>query len=140
MQSLRNMATLALLILLALTVRVDFEGRSVDLDVAPDAEAATAETSAPQPWWSNIQELETSPAGNPTSGESAAGIARSVAAVALPRAGVRVEPLGEVEGRKLVWELDGKRVILFISADPPEAASPGSHKPCTDSIEPHLSC
>ncbi len=102
MKTLKDTVTLAALILLALTVRVDSQDAST-IDVVTPAHAAVGQSAA----------LELEPAPEPSRAPEIAEVLEQVAFV-LPdlAAGSR-----EIE-RHLVWEVGGKRVVIVFDKEP----------------------
>jgi hypothetical protein len=134
MQTLRDTAALAILILLALTVRVSLDGEPVDLELATPA-AAAAEHEAPQG-------SHPVPAAHPAGDAFLPGVANDLAPV-LPR---RIVPTrASTQPRQLVWEIDGRRVVIVLGGpggepsaeiDPP--STPAS-EPCDQARRARLS-
>ena len=127
MRTLRDTATLVALILLALTVRVDVRGPS-SIDVGTPAHAATGQTP--------VREVELKPLPEADAQaviETVRSFVRPAmlgqSALALP--GLAAIPQGE--GRQLVWELDGQRIVIVLSEDEPIAPrSPSADSPAAD--------
>ena len=140
MKTLKDTATLVALILLALTVRVDTRDPSA-IDVGTPAHAATEQT----PVW----ELEPDPQPE-AEAEAVIETVRSfvgptrLGRVALALTGVAAIP--QEKGRKLVWELGGKRVVIILGEDepidtpPPTEDSPAADPDSCDAHRARISC
>jgi hypothetical protein len=100
MKTLKDTVTLAALILLALTVRVNSQDAST-IDVVTPVQAAVGQSAA--------QELEPEPAPAPEIAEVLEQVAFVLPDLA---AGSR-----EIE-RHLVWEVGGKRVVIVFDKEP----------------------
>lgn len=145
MQTLRDAATLGILILLALTVRVDLDGKPIDLDIAAPAEAAVDRTAPIDLRPASI--VEPAPAGEPdptahdSGHRSVAVVTQDIALPALPRT---TAPGQEgTERREFVWEVDGKRFVIILGDEPPtESAAPSAAapEPCDGTLRARLSC
>jgi hypothetical protein len=145
MQALRDAAMLGILILLALTVRVDMDGTPIDLDLAVPAEAAVEETAPFELQPASI--VDPAPAGATAPGahdcdhRCLAGVAEQIALPAVPRT---VTPGQEEPARReIVWEVDGKRfVIIRVDETPTGSAAPSASvpEPCEDTLRTRLSC
>jgi len=104
MQTLRDTATLVILILLAMTFRVDLGGESVALDLSTPAEASVEQTPVtPQP--------TEEPVALPASTCSRAATPRQIRMLALPQ--LEVEGAG-TEQPRLVWESEGRRIVIVL--------------------------
>ena len=123
MHTLRDTATLAVLILLALTLRVNLDGKLLEWTVGTTAEAASEAAVlplAPAPQFET--ELEDGCCG---------------AASVRPATGqVAAEP------RTFEWEFDGRRLIILVDTDEQvEAAAEedSTHDTCGRTVRAHLS-
>jgi len=138
MQTLRDTATLVILILLALTLRVDFGGRPVELDLATPAEASVDEVPVtPQA----PAEPEVQPAAMCSVSEPLAPPVFS------PGIEQSLDAERNNEDRVLVIERGGKRFVVALAAEGPRfeirtttktetrADDPGS---CKGPIRAHL--
>ena len=111
MKTLKDTATLVALILLALTVRVDTRGPS-SIDVGTPAHAATAQTPAWEVELEPLPEFEAEAVIETVQSFVRPAVLGQVA-LALP--GVAAIP--QENGRKLVWERDGRRIVIVLSEE-----------------------
>jgi hypothetical protein len=145
MQALRDAAALGILILLALTVRVDLNGKPIGLDIASPAEAAV-EQAVPldlrpafisQP----ASAAQPVPAAHESEHHSWPGATQHIALPVVPRT---VAPgREETEQREFVWEVDGRRIVIVLDAVPStEGTSPSASapEPCDGKLRARLSC
>jgi hypothetical protein len=145
MQVLKDAATLGILILLALTVRVDLNGRPIDLDTAPRGDAAVDQpvpldlrpAFISQP----AHAAQPAPVATESRDDSPLVVTRHIALPVLPG----TSPTGpeETERREFVWEVDGQRIVIVLGVDPPAKASSPSEsvpEPCEDTLRARLSC
>ena len=111
MQVFKDAATLAVLILLALTVRIDVDGAPLEIDLNPPADAAESQAEVERP---AAIELPATPAAMPA-----------------PAAGPVVEKKVE---RLLLLEANGQRFELLLDGDEiviPKRPTPAA-EPCRD--------
>lgn len=150
MNLFRDTATLAVLILLALTVRVDLDGKPLEVDLASDAEAASVEevseqrpgalpaenaTLAPPVW-------VVEPDGAPARGVRSE-LAEQVAEITLRRIGADVRLAEHAAARELVWKAGDKRLIVVVETDVAPVAlpePPAPAEPCGIHRGARLSC
>jgi hypothetical protein len=132
MQTLRDAATLAILILVALTVRVQLDGQSVDLDLTPPAEAAVEQTRTVAPTSTSAEQA----------GAEGDLLGHSCDTSPVPTVKpVSVDPLPIP--REFVWEVNGKRIVVMVGAESPadsSASEPTTPEPCDDDCKARLSC
>ena len=123
MHTLRDTATLAVLILLALTLRVNMDGKPLEWAVGPTAEAASEATVLPlAPAAESETQLEEGCCGT----ESVRPATGQVAG----------------EARSYVWEFDGRRVIILVETDEEVQADvevDTTHDSCGRTVQAHLS-
>jgi hypothetical protein len=145
MQTLRDAATLGILILLALTVRVDLDGKAIDLDIGSPAEAAVEQAVPLELRPAFISQPASAaqpvPAAHEFGDHSLRGVTQHIAVPVLPRT---VAPgREETERREFVWEVDGRRIVIVLDAVPStETAAPSASapEPCDDTLRARLSC
>jgi hypothetical protein len=121
MQTLKDAAALAVLVLLALTVRVSLDGTPVDLELGTPVEAAAGHGA--------LDESPPETAAHPTDEASLPGVAIDAAPV-LPRLVVPTPSSSSTdasaEPRQLVWEIDGRRFVVVLSGEPSAEIDPPS--------------
>jgi hypothetical protein len=145
MQALRDAATLGILILLALTVRVDLGGKPIDLDIAAPAEAAVEQEEPAELRPAFVAEPVRAglpaPAADEADAHSFPVVTRHITLPVPPRT---AEPgQEETERREFVWEVDGRRVVIVLGEAPPaQTASPSASapEPCEGTLRARLSC
>jgi len=132
MQTLKDAATLAALILLALTLRVDFDGNPMAIDLNTPAVASMTDTvPAPsRPIEPLPTEVRADPAVTPVQ-----VCPKRLSAVAMPPQALEHDILQ----RRFVWEADGKRIVIHLSSDPTDPPAAVS-EPCDGPFDPRLSC
>jgi hypothetical protein len=132
MQTLKDTATLAILILLAMTFRVDLGGEAVALDLSTPAEASVEQTPVtPQP----IEE----PVARPASTCSGSATTRQIRRLSIPR--VEVEG-ADTEQPRLVWENEGRRIVIVLGDEESVLEVPEPEvttRSCEETIRAHLS-
>jgi hypothetical protein len=132
MQTLKDAATLAALILLALTLRVEFAGHPIEIDLNTPAEASMSDAApaSSTPSGPRSMQAQADPDVTPMQ-----GCPKRLLAVAVPSQTAEQE----IVHRRFVWELDGKRIEIVLDGHEtvPAAAAP---KPCDGSFDPKLSC
>jgi hypothetical protein len=111
MQVVKDAATLALLILLALSVRIDVDGAPLEIDLNPPADAAESQAEVERP----EMELPAQPAAMP-------------APAARPVIEKKVERLLllEANGQRFEVLLDGDEIVV------PKRLPPAAAEPCRD--------
>jgi hypothetical protein len=132
MQTLKDAATLAALILLALTLRVDFDGNPMEIDLntpavasMTDAGPAPSKPIEPQP-----TQAQAEPAVTPVQ-----ACPKRLSAVAVPPQAAE----HDIVHRRFVWEVDGKRIVIVLDGHETVPAAAAS-KPCDGPFDPKLSC
>ena len=109
MRTVRDTATLAVVILLALTFRLETPD-AVSIDVVTPAHAAMRQAPTPElaSVWPDVDVARP------------AELRRVTASV--PR--IAAVPLPPGDEKKLVWEFDGKRVVIVVGEDEISCADP----------------
>jgi hypothetical protein len=136
MQTLRDAATLAVLILLALTLRVNVSGAPVELDLDTPAQASAANATPVEPAVTPTLDL----AAPPESECCASTVTQHLGALAIP--GMKLDR-PETGFRRFVLERNGKRVVVVLGndesdlPDPPPATAPDI---CDGTPRAQLSC
>jgi hypothetical protein len=136
MQTLRDAATLAILVLLALTVRVSLDGEPLTVDLGTAAEAAqepaVAEFFEPA-GFALLPDL------SKPCDESARTLTRRVTLPLRPEAAAEG---GEREPIEWVWESGEKRIVIVLRGeDPVETAVPAPEsEPCAERCRARVSC
>ena len=101
MNSFRDTATLAILILLALTVRLDRSDKPLEIDLTSPAEASTAQANL-------VSGPEAAAHPAPCSGTAPIyRMSQMPRRIVVPAAAVAQE-------RQFVWKVDGKRVAVIL--------------------------
>jgi len=125
MHTLRDTATLAILILLALTLRVEMDGKPVDWNVGTTAEAAADAAAVPPV-----------PAAEPESLHVALPAGGQILPLPLPPG------LTEVGPHPFVLEFDGTRLMILVDTDEEVQADveeDSTHDSCGRSVRADLS-
>jgi len=132
MQTLKDAATLAALILLALTLRVDFDGNPMEIELNTPAVASMTEAGlAPS---RSVEPQPTRTPADPVLSPIQVCPKRLSAVAALP------QPFEQdIVHRRFVWDVDGKRIEIHLGGDPTDPSAAAS-EPCDSPFDPKLSC
>ena len=122
MQTLKDAATLAVLILLALTVRIDIGAVPLEIDLDSPAIAAELPPAGPQ-----LPDVE-----------PAQPCSMQLVPVRPPQPTLEVRRTE----RQLVWEVNGRRfeIVLDGREDPVRAPTASRPRPCDGPFDPELAC
>ena len=130
MQTLKDTATLAVLILLALTLLPGLGAKPVDLDLATPAEAAVETSTVPA-----VPEPQVRPAAICSKADAPGK------RILAPAPELDLD-LRQIEKQQFVWERNGKRIVIVVGDGAPQVELEPSatiHEPCDASLEAHLS-